>query len=79
MIKRASQLIQAFPVTSRTFSGVANNYTAGGSVIHAAQDTDITFTFKDGTSLVLSAKQGMDFAIGDDVESITSTAQVWIS
>jgi hypothetical protein len=79
MVKRASQLIQAFPVTSRTVKGIVNDYTAGGSVIHAAEDGDITFTFKDGSSLVLTVTAGMDFAIGDDVASITSTAEVWIS
>ena len=45
MIKVANETIQAFPITERTYVGVASGYDMGGNVLHAAVDGDITFDF----------------------------------
>jgi hypothetical protein len=79
MIKVGSEAIQAFPVTERTYSGVANGYTAGGTVLHAAEDGDVTFDFGTRGTVVLSVVAGQDLALDPDIVSITSTGVVWIS
>jgi len=47
--------------------------------LHAAADADITFDFGVGGIVVISAKAGQDLAFGSDVQTITATAEVWIS
>ncbi len=79
MIKVGNETIQAFPVTERTYSGVANSYTNGGVVLHAAEDGDITFDFGTRGTVVLSVLAGQDLALDPDIEAITSTGVVWIS
>ena len=79
MIKVGNEIVQAFPVSERTYVGVANGYTFGGTVLHAAEDGDITFDFGTRGVVVLSATAGQDIALDPDIESITSTGTVWIS
>jgi hypothetical protein len=79
MIKVGSEAIQAFPITERTYSGVANGYTAGGAVLHAAEDGNITFDFGTRGVVALSVSAGQDLALDPDIISITSTGVVWIS
>ena len=79
MVKYGSSVIQAFPVHRDTFIGVASNYTGSRRIVHAAEDGSVTFNFVDGTVKEFTAKAGQDFAVPADVESITSTAAVWIS
>ena len=79
MIKVGNEAIQAFPVTERTYSGVANAYSEGGTILHAAEDGDITFDFGTRGSVVLSVVAGQDLALDPDIVSITSAGVVWIS
>ena len=79
MVKVANESIQAFPVTSRTYVGVANAYTDGGVVLHCGEDGDVTFDFGTSGTVVISVKAGQDFALAPNIMSITSTGIVWIS
>ena len=78
MVKVANEVVQAFPVVQRTYSGVANGFTDGGVILHVAEDCDITFDFGN-SSVVLSCVAGQDLALDKSIESITSTGVVWIS
>jgi hypothetical protein len=79
MIKVANEAIQAFPITERTYVGVATGYANGGCVLHAAEDGDITFDFGTRGIVVVTVTAGQDLALDPDIQSITSTATVWIS
>jgi hypothetical protein len=73
------QAVQAFPISSNLFVGTATDETcANRSVLHATEDGDITFTFKDSTTKVLPVIAGMDLGLTRDVVSITSTADIWL-
>jgi hypothetical protein len=79
MIKVGTDAIQAFPITKRTYVGIASAYTNGGSVLHVAEDGQITFDFGTMGSVVVNAIAGQDFALAPDIEAITSTGIVWIN
>ena len=79
MVKYGSSVIQAFPVHRDTFIGIASNYTGSRRIVHAVKDGKVTFRFIDGVEKEFDAVSGQDFAVPVDVESITSTATVWIS
>ncbi len=79
MVKVANDIIQAFPISERTYVGVPSGYTAGGSVLHVVEDGDITFDFGTRGMVTLSAIAGQDFALDDDIQSITATGMCWIS
>jgi hypothetical protein len=73
------QAVQAFPISSNLFTGIASDETcANRSVLHAVEDGDITFTFRDSTTKVLSVIAGMDLGLTRDVISVTSTANIWL-
>jgi len=72
--------VQAFPIHSRTFKGIAGNVLAVDMcVLHALESGTVTFHFKDGTSLDVDVGVNNDYGIGRDVESISSTGSVLIS
>ena len=79
MVKVADEIIQAFPITSRTYVGVANAYDMGGVALHCGEDGDVTFDFGTSGVVIVSAKAGQDFALAPNIVSITSTGIVWIS
>jgi hypothetical protein len=73
------QAVQAFPVHSGMFVGIASDESCTNrSVLHCASDSDVTFTFKDATTITLSMIAGMDVGLTRDVVSLTSTGDVWI-
>ena len=78
MIQIGNQIVQAFPITERTFVGVANDYANGGTVLHAAADGTITFNFAN-KSIAIDVVAGQDVSLDPDIETITSTGTVWIS
>jgi len=79
MIQENTQIVQAFPVRANTFNGTANGFVVKGhNIIHAAEDCTITFNIG-ASSVALNVKEGQDIAFGDEVETINSTATVWIS
>ncbi len=80
MIKLANEMIQAFPITERTYVGTPNAYTSGGNVLHVVNATTITFDFGTrGTVVVDNLTPGQDFALDPDIQSITADGVCWIS
>ena len=80
MVKLAEEIIQAFPITERTYVGTPSGYTAGGSVLHVVAATTITFDFGTrGTVVVDALTPGQDFALDPDIVTITADGTVWIS
>jgi hypothetical protein len=78
MIKVGNEAIQAFPITERTFVGIASDYASGGTVLHAAEDGSINFNFAN-VSVTVDVVAGQDLALDPDIETISSTGTVWIS
>jgi len=78
MIKLGNEMVQAFPIMNSTFVGVANGYTGGGRILHAAEDGTLTFVLPT-KNISIDVVAGQDIALSLDVRSITSTGTVWIS
>ena len=80
MVKDSTEIVQAFPIQSHTYSGTPCSFDATGySILHAAEDCDITFNFGTMGAVVVTVKAGQDLAFNDNVETITATATCWIS
>jgi len=77
MITSGTEIIQAFPLHSNTFVGVANGQ-SGFELIHANEDGTVTLTFNKA-SVVVPMSKGQDFAINGNCESIDSTMEVILS
>jgi len=72
--------IMAFPINKDTVIGIQTDLMCGKyNTIHAGDDGVITFTFMDDTTLAVTVLNGMDFGITEDVKSLTSTTEVWVS
>ena len=70
--ERDSNVIQCFPIdvnTQRLNTGDSTT-TYGYEVIHLVEDSDLTFTFSDGSTFALSYPAHMDFAIGEKLTEI---------
>ena len=79
MIKAANEIIQAFPVSERTYVGTPSNYTDGGNILHAVNDCQITFDFGTRGTVVMDVVAGQDLALDPDIQVITATDVCWIS
>ena len=80
MVKNSAEIIQAFPIKANTYTGTPSGFNASGyEILHVVADCDITFDFGVGGMVVLSAISGQDLAFGTGVQTITATAEVWIS
>jgi hypothetical protein len=79
MIRLANEIVQAFPVTERTYVGTPNGYSSGGSILHAVNDCQITFDFGTRGTVVMDVSAGQDLALDEDIQSITATDVCWIS
>ena len=79
MVKENSEIIQAFPINANTFIGTPTSLSAVGySILHAAENCDITFNFSTG-AVTVSVVAGQDLAFGEGVVDITATATCWVS
>ena len=80
MIKDSTEIVQAFPIQSNTYTGTPSGFDATGfSILHSAADADITFDFGTAGTVVVSTLSGQDLAFSDNVQTITATATCWIS
>jgi hypothetical protein len=73
------QAVQAFPIGKNLFVGTASDEPcANRSVLHAAADTTVTFTFRDMATVSLSLPAGMDLGLTRDVAYVSSDAEIWL-
>ena len=79
MLKVANEVIQAFPITKRTYVGTPSGYTDGGVILHVVADCTVDFDFGTTGIVSVNAVAGQDLAFNDDVKSITATGECWIS
>lgn len=72
---------QAFPLGRDTFKGIASSQARGGyTILHATAAGSVTVSFDGGaTSLAVDVTAGQDFALAENVETITSTAEILMS
>ena len=70
--------IQAFPIHSQTFIGVADNEPCTRRVVHVAEPCTVTFFFPGGVQKVFVVNDPTDFSVSHDCTGVTSDGEVWI-
>ena len=70
--------IQAFPIHSGTFVGIASNEVASRKIVHAIEDGSLEIIFPNNT-VGVALLTGMEISIAADATGVTSTANVMIS
>lgn len=71
---------QVFPITFNTFQGVASAQPLGfHRLVRATADGDITFTFPNGVTKVVAAKETDDYVADLDCVSVSSVSAVIMS
>lgn len=75
-IGRRGEIIQAVEVVAKSTIGIVTNIPGANTIIHAIEDTNITFTFKDVDDKVVSALAGSDWVGGSDCLTISTTGIV---
>lgn len=71
--------IQAFPVHSKTFIGVADNEPCAKRVVHVAElPCTVTFFFHGGAQKAFVVNDPTDFSVSHDCTGVTSDGEVWI-
>lgn len=73
-----SNIVQAFPIHSATFIGVATNEPCSKKIVHMAGYGDITFHFTTGDIVFTGVTEGADFSVAEDCTGVTSNTTVWI-
>jgi len=82
LIRNGSGNIQAFPLhlgTNVFQSGVSGFEIKSGSVVHMLADGNVTLNFQGSAAVVVPAPAGMDYVIGDNIQSIGIDASCIIS
>jgi len=79
-IKVNGEVLQVHPIHKGTFQGIAIDLSCSEKQTdHCQADGDVTFSFSDGTNLIIAMVMGQDLGITEDVASITSTGSVLVS
>ncbi len=72
--------IQAFPIHKGTVQGVQTDLDIKEfRLIHADEDTDVTITFTDASTVVVSLLTGEDVGIGAGASTLTTSGSVKVS
>ena len=78
--------IQAFPLHSNTVTGVLTNKDmvidtgVRYSVLHSVVDgNNVTATFLNGSTTTLQLQAGGDIGLCEDIVSVSTTADCWLS
>lgn len=75
-IGRKGETIQAVEICSSSIVGIVTDIYGANRIIHAVEDTDITFTFRDADDKTVSALAGSDWVGGSDCLTISTTGVV---
>jgi len=70
--------IQAFPIHSKTFIGVATDQNAAKKIIHLDEDDTLVFHYTTG-DITVTAVAPMDFSVSGDCTGVTSTTEIMVS
>ena len=73
------QSIQALPMHSGVYVGIATTEACAGKIVHVNAECDVTFHFTAGDVVLTDVRAGMDFAVSIDCTGVTSTDSILIS
>ena len=73
------EVIQAMPIDSSTFQGVASNQHPGGGTVMMLDYGNITFHFKNGDKTITGVDKGANFQADVDCTGITSTVAILLT